>query len=154
MILIDSNSLIVLLLGLINPKIINTHKRTSIYDEQDFFNLIDVIDIKKLVVLPNVWTEVDNLLNNFRGFQKEQYVEQFISIVKKSSEKYLESLNVENDISSFYTLGLTDGLILKLAKECEMLITSDSVLSDMAKAHGVIVYDLKELKNQSFEDNQ
>lgn len=40
MILIDSNSLVVLILGLIDPELINTHKKTSIYDEEDFYKLL------------------------------------------------------------------------------------------------------------------
>ncbi|HBL75208.1 MAG: hypothetical protein A2W90_06025 [Bacteroidetes bacterium GWF2_42_66] len=151
MIVIDSNSLIVLLLGLINPSLINKHSKTSIYDEQDFYTLMEVIkDIKTLVVLPNIWTEVDNLLNKFTGAYKTQYVQQIIQTIKESSEKYIESHTVENNYA-FYDLGLTDTLILEIAKECEMLITSDSQLSDYARANGVTVFDLKEFKNKSLK---
>ncbi len=151
MIIIDSNSLIVLLLGFINPSLINRHRNTSIYDEQDFHILISVIkDIKKLVVLPNIWTEVDNILNRFSGSYKDQYVEKIILTIKETSEKYIESHSVENN-TAFYDLGLTDTLILEHAKDCEMLITSDSKLSDYAHANGVKVFDLLELKNESFK---
>jgi hypothetical protein len=36
MILIDTNALVVLLIGLIDPKLFKTHKRVSIYEEEDF----------------------------------------------------------------------------------------------------------------------
>lgn len=149
MILIDSNSLLVLILGFINPSLINKHSKTSIYDENDFYILLEVIkDVKSLVVLPNIWTEVDNLLNKFNGQYKTQYVQKIIKTIKDSSEKYIESQSVENNYA-FYDLGLTDTLILEYAKECEMLITSDSQLSDYAKANGTVVFDLKEFKNES-----
>ena len=73
--LIDTNSLLILLVGLIDPKLINKHRRTSIYEEQDFLDLLQLIgDFNDLVVLPNVWTEVDNLLNGFNRGHKESYV--------------------------------------------------------------------------------
>jgi len=71
MILIDANALVVLLIGIIDPRLFKTHKTTSIYEEQDYYDLLAIIgDLKNLVVLPNVWTEVDNLLNNFSGNYK------------------------------------------------------------------------------------
>jgi rRNA-processing protein FCF1 len=147
MILIDTNALIVLLLGLMDKRLINKHKRTSIYEEQDFDDLISVIgSLDKLVVLPNVWTETDNLLNDFGGELKYQYMVQTIEAMKSTSEKYIESIKgFESD--SFFDLGLTDSLLLSCAKECEFLITSDSGLSDYAKANGVLVYDIVKNRN-------
>lgn len=151
MIIIDSNSLIVLLLGLINPSLKNKHSKTSIYNEEDYHTLVEVIkDIKSLIVLPNIWTEVDNLLNKFTGGYKDLYVQKIIQTIKETSEEYIESQSVENNYA-FYDLGLTDTLILEYAKNCEMLITSDSQLSDYARANGVTVFDLKELKNESIK---
>ncbi|WP_248724564.1 hypothetical protein [Seonamhaeicola sp. ML3] len=145
--LIDTNSLIILLLGLIDPKLINKHKRTSIYEEQDFNDLLAFIgDFKKLVVLPNVWTEVDNLLNDFNRGHKERYVEEISNTIKTTTEKFLESKIATKSIS-FFDLGLTDSLLLELSKECELLITSDSSLSDYAIANGIQVFDVVKNRN-------
>jgi len=146
--LIDTNSLIVLLIGLIDPKLIETHKRTSIYEEQDFIDLLAFIgEFEELVVLPNVWTELDNLLNNFRGEYRITYIEKIASVIKSTSEKFLESKNALNSIG-FFDLGLTDSLLLEYSKECELLITSDSSLSDYAIASGIQVYDLVRNRNE------
>lgn len=148
MILIDANALLVLIVGLIDPKLIGHHKRTSIYDEEDFINLVAVIqDLENLIVLPNVWTEVDNLLNDFRGGLKETYISTIISTIKKATEKFLKSVTVV-DMYEFYDLGLTDTLLLEYAKKCDFLITSDSSLSDYAVANGVKVYDLVKARNE------
>lgn len=145
--LIDSNSLIVLILGLMNPKLINEHSKTSIYDEHDYQNLIDIIgDIESLVVLPNIWTEVDNILNKFSGGYRDLYIQTILNTIKRTSEIYLESQRVI-DSYCFIDIGLTDTLILEYAKNCEMLITSDSSLSDYAKANGIQVFDMIEFKN-------
>jgi len=63
-----------------------------------------------------------------------------------SSEKYLTSLEA-TESNLFLPLGLTDSLILKLAKECSFLITADSDLSLYANALGIRVYDLVEFRN-------
>jgi len=147
MILIDTNALIVLILGLMDPKLIGNHKRTSIYGEQDYYNLISIIsDFNNLVVLPNVWTEVDNLLNGFGGDYKNGYVFTISETIKKTTEKYLES-KIATESYAFYDLGLTDSLILEHSRNCDLLITSDSRLSDYANANGVRVYDIVKERN-------
>lgn len=151
MILIDSNALVVLLIGIINPNLINSHRRTSIYDEEDFHELLIAIgNIDQLVVLPNIWTEVDNLLNNFKGEQKYQYIETLKETIKSTSEIYFAS-TIATDSQCFFDLGLTDTLILECAKECKLLITSDSRLSDYAIAYGVPVYDMVKIRNEKIE---
>ena len=147
MILIDTNALIILIIGQIDSKLINSHRRTSIYEEQDYFDLVAIIkDYKNLVVLPNIWTEVDNLLNNFGGDLKYKYILAITETIKSSSEKYINSL-VGIDSVSFFDLGLTDSLLLSLAPECDFLITSDSSLSDYAVAINIKVYDIVKNRN-------
>lgn len=152
MILIDTNALVVLLVGLMDSRLIHTHKRTSIYEEQDFNDLVSVIggNLDKLVVLPNVWTEVDNLLNNFGGEHKYLYIAKTIETMKSTSEKFIASISgVESH--SFFDLGLTDSLLLQHAKECDLLVTSDSSLSDYANANGVLVYDIVKNRNERLQ---
>ena len=146
--LIDANALVILLLGLMDPKIIRTHKRTSIYEEQDFYDLASLIgNIESLIVLPNVWTEVDNLLNNFTRGHKEKYIKEIINTIKLTTEKFLDS-KTGSESFGFYDLGLTDSLLLEYSKECELLITSDSRLSDYAIANGITVYDIVKNRNE------
>lgn len=148
MILIDTNALVVLLVGLVDVRLISKHKRTSIYEEQDFHDLTGMVaTLDNLVVLPNVWTEADNLLNDFRGNHKYQYLQEIANLVKLSTEKYIESKAVV-DSPEFFDLGLTDSLLLSYGTECDLLITSDSALSDYARANGIKVYDMVKSRNQ------
>ncbi|SMD45380.1 hypothetical protein SAMN00777080_4029 [Aquiflexum balticum DSM 16537] len=142
MVLIDTNALLLLMIGLVDIKQIRSHKRTSIYEEEDFHNLFAMIhDIKDLIVLPNVWTEVDNLLNNFQGNLKSTYIFKITQVIKNSTEKYIESIKATEEYA-FFDLGITDSLLLSYAEKCDLLITSDSKLSDYAIARGVKVYDM------------
>ena len=147
MILIDSNSLIVLVLGMIDPSLIEKNKRTSIYSHKDFEQLLEVIvDFKNLVLLPNIWTEVDNLLNRMPGRHRYTYVQTLMMLTKETTEQFLQS-KVAIESPSFFDLGLTDSAILEVARECELLMTSDSKLSDHALALGINVYDLVAVRN-------
>ncbi len=146
--LIDTNALLLLVVGIMDVRQIKRHKRLSIYDEQDFYDLFSIIqDLESLIVLPNVWTEVDNLLNNFQGDLKTKYIFQISELIKSSTEKYLETIKVTEDYT-FYDLGITDTLLLILAEKCEFLITSDSELSDYAISRGIKVYDMVLQKNK------
>lgn len=150
MVLIDTNALVVLIVGLVEPNLFKTHNKTSIYDKDDFEELLSVIEsVEHLIILPNVWTELDNLLNGFTGHHKEKYIEEIKAGLQDSTEIYVESkIGVEHH--SFYNLGLTDSLILhySLTKDCELLITSDSQLSDYARANEIAVYDMVKIKNE------
>ena len=48
-------------------------------------------------------------------------------------------------------LGITDTLLLQVAKQCQLLITNDSRLSDYAIANGVLVYDMVKERNNRFK---
>jgi rRNA-processing protein FCF1 len=104
-----------------------------------------------LIILPNVWTEVDNLLNNFGGDQKFKYIKIIIETIKSTSEKFIDSIKGAES-ESFYDLGLTDSLILDYAKECDLLITSDSTLSDYAIANGIKVFDVVKNRNERLNE--
>ena len=149
MILIDANALVLLIIGLIDQNLISKHKRTSAYSKKDYEDLLMmIVDFNKLVVLPNVWTEVDNLLNRFSGPYRWQYLETIKSLINQTSERYLPSQLGVNS-TYFVSDGLTDSLLVELAQECELFITGDSSLSDVAVANGIKVYDLSQQRSRN-----
>lgn len=148
MILIDTNALLILIIGLIDTELFKTHKRVSIYEKRDFEELLIAIgSIANLIVLPNVWTETDNLLNNFTGNYKYQYIQNITAVIQSTAEIYIPSTT---SVMSpyFFELGLTDCLLLEQAKDCRLLVTSDSQLSDYANALGIQVYDVVKKRNE------
>lgn len=149
--IIDTNALVLLIVGLIDPNLLKNHKRTSIYDEEDFRELLNVLgDLEQVIVLSNVWTEVENLLNSFSGHYKYRYIIHIAALIEATTEKYIPAATVIGGYE-FYDLGLTDALILNEAKNCQLLITSDSMLSDYAIAQGIQVYDLIKIKNEKLK---
>jgi rRNA-processing protein FCF1 len=151
-VILDTNCLIIYVLGLINPSLIEKHKKTSLYDETDFTLMQGLIKSPdNLLILPNIWTEVDNLLNrHLNGNNKYYYIETVKKIMEQNVEKYLESKIAAND-TNMYDIGITDTLILKEALSCELLITADSDLSDRANGWNVKVFDFKKYKNDKIK---
>lgn len=150
MLVIDTNALVVLLVGLVSPQQVGIHKRTTLFSKEDFDRLIHVInDFSQLIILPNVWTEVDNILNeSFKYEYKQKYIQNFRYITLNSTEKYLSTISI-TDKHEFSVLGVTDTLLLTLASETKnRLITSDSALSDHALSQGIEVYDMKAEANR------
>ncbi|MEB2780141.1 PIN domain-containing protein [Algoriphagus sp. C2-6-M1] len=147
MIFIDTNALILLVVGLIDKSLISTHKRTSIFESIDFENLTFLIgSLERILTTPNVLTEVDNLLNNFQKGHRWTYYQVLKELISKSTERFIESKsNLESQ--AFFDLGLTDSGVLEICKECDFLITGDSKLADYANAYGIKVVDLKKIRN-------
>ncbi len=109
--------------------------------------LLSIIEkIENLVVLPNVWTEVDNLLNKFSGERKLLYLDTIKDAIKVIPEKYLPTLDTITEYA-FIELGITDTLLLICSAQYRFLITSDSRLSDYAIANNVAVHDMKAYRN-------
>ncbi len=147
MVVIDTNALVVYVLGLMNPALIETHKRTSIYDKADFEYLLKLTYKKEIFTLPDILSEVDNLLNKFKGKYRRIYAKKFLDFVKYSSERYLESLIIESNFELFQEIGLTDLKVLELSEQAEYLITADSKLADYASCYGIKVIDLVKNRN-------
>jgi len=148
MIFVDTNALVVLIVGLIDTSLISSHRRTSIYEKVDFENLTYLIgDLDKIVTTPNVLTEVDNLLNNFQKGHRWAYFQVIKDLISNSTEQFIESKLCLNS-TAFFDLGLTDTGILEICKACDFLITGDSKLADYASAFGIKVVDLVKIRNQ------
>lgn len=148
MIFVDTNALIVLVVGLIDTSLISSHRRTSIYEKVDFDNLVILIgDLDRIVTTPNILTEVDNLLNNFQKGHRWSYFQVMKELISRSTEKFIQSkLCLESSV--FIELGLTDSGVLEICKECDFLVTGDSKLADYAAAFGIKVVDLVKIRNQ------
>lgn len=152
-IVIDTNALVLLILGTIDKKYIGKHKHISAYSIADYDYLLSVINAsKKVITCPNVLTEVDNLCN--REVDKHSYSQIFKQLTEDYEEKYKETKKIVNDnLDLMWNIGLTDIILIKIAKECDFLITGDSKLSDHAKSQGIAVIDLKERANKRILNN-
>jgi hypothetical protein len=129
--LIDTNLLLLLLVGSLNPSLIRQEKITANqgFDEADFNQLRDFVgQFQKLVTTPHVLTEVSNHADKIKGANKGKFFQQFISLIEKLDERSGASkFLAKTDI--FERFGLTDTAISLLAKENLLVLNVDFPLA-------------------------
>src|SRR5437870_2322946 len=116
--LLDANLLTLLCIGMFNRQLIKKNKRTSIFTENDFDFLADIVGrFKVLVTTPNILTEVDNLTNRL-GYE---YLESFKGILTELDERYIQSkFAAKNEL--FLRLGLSDCALICAANDGYLVI--------------------------------
>jgi hypothetical protein len=135
--LIDSNLLLLLVVGRIAREFVGQHKRLEQFGPEDVDLLAEVVEDARIVVTtPNVWTEVSNLLR-FRSepLLHSELIWVLRSEIKVIEEKFILSRDVVDDYA-FAELGLTDAsLLLNLDNETTLL-TIDAPLFEHALSRG------------------
>jgi len=149
-VIIDSNIFILFLAGQINENKIKNYTRNSFYTKEDYYFLLTILShYDRIITSPNIFTEVDNILNRITGEDKYKYLVLIKTIYKDTIEKYIKTETVSQNWF-FDFLGVTDSSVLMMAKECELLISGDSSLCDYAKSMNIKTFDFKEYINNRF----
>lgn len=129
-VILDTNILLVYLVGCVNPQLIKTFPKTnSRYCPDDFKILDDLLrNFTKFTTTPNILTEVSNLGSHLNGAAKEQFFEFLSKFIQMTTEKYVPSAEISQDWF-FIEFGITDRGIFELAKTEYLVITDDFRLS-------------------------
>ncbi|MCX7112918.1 MAG: hypothetical protein NTX45_22935 [Proteobacteria bacterium] len=120
-ILVDTNLLLMLLIGIINKRLIGK-KRTEKYTEKHYYILVDFIkDFRRLITTPHILTEVSNLGGAILTGQDK---ENFFGLLRapslfdiKSTDEIVIERNVSRqavEVNHIRQFGLTDSAIIKL----------------------------------------
>jgi hypothetical protein len=120
---VDTNLLILYLVGKANPHRVAQYKRTRAYTEEDF-HLIDwfVNQFSLISTTPHVLTEVSNLATP--GRETARVREHMRALVGSMAEHYFASSGLTAQ-GEFVDFGLTDTAILRLAGEDLLFLTDD-----------------------------
>jgi hypothetical protein len=123
--LIDTNLLLLLVVGAFAPEQIERFKRTRAYSIDDYVLLSGFAGgFAQLLATPNIRTEVSNLAGQLAEPARSGALAALGSLVLNVEEQYLASqgLVAEKD---FLRFGLTDVGILTAARERVAVITDD-----------------------------
>ncbi len=128
-VLIDTNILLLLLIGSLDRALIPIYKRTRQFVVEDYDTLTSFLDnFSILRTTPNVLTEVSNLAGQLGGRKEAFYRDVFTKSIQVLEETYIESKIAINE-PVFSKVGLTDSAIICLAKRKYLLLTDDFELS-------------------------
>lgn len=123
--LLDANLCVLLAVGATAPDYIARHKRLSAYDVQDYLIVARIVaSAIRLIFCPNVLTEASNLLRQAPEPMRRDVSRKLAEIVAESTEKHVESRVAMGD-PRYQTLGLTDAVLLTLARQGGALLTAD-----------------------------
>ena len=129
-VILDTNILLVYLVGCIDLRLISSFKRTSSRFCEDDFEVLNQIfsKFKKFITTPNILTEVSNLGGQLGGDYKIRFFEILSDFINQTPEQYVKSSDIAIDID-FIKLGITDRGVLELSKDDYLIITDDYKLS-------------------------
>ena len=124
---VDSNLLLLLVVGMTSRDYVGKHKRLKEFTVDDFDLLQEQLSVAtEIVVTPNTLTETSNLIDHIADPARTKIYETLRSLVKSPGAKeiYVASVGaVEN--SELPRLGLTDCVLLDACSTGTPLITVD-----------------------------
>ncbi|MEX6506615.1 PIN domain-containing protein [Jiella sp. M17.18] len=135
-ILVDTNLLVLLAVGLISPSHIKRHKRLQQYDEIDFRALEELIAASSgAIFCPNVSTETSNLVRYVAEPLRSRVGLVLAELIRRAEESLVPNRDAV-DHPAYARLGLTDAVLLMLAARGATLVTDDLPLYLAAVAAG------------------
>ncbi len=133
-ILIDTNLLILFLIGSIDPDFIPTFKRTKKYIKEDFYSILKIISyFNSIVTTPNILTEVNNLSNSLTDKYRFEFYRIFSKAIILLDEHHIISKEMVGKVE-FEKFGLTDSIIYYVTSEKYLLLTDDFPLSQYVRS--------------------
>lgn len=126
-VLVDTNLLVLFLVGQVNRRRITTYKRTEAFTPNDFDVLSALIGhFGRLFATPHLLGEVSNL-TDLRGQDLVTIRQQFATLVEHLEEQYDPSQKLVGD-QQFARLGLADVSIAAVAAREILVLTADLAL--------------------------
>lgn len=146
--LVDTNLQLLEIVGNLDVRLISQHKRISNeFDLSDFELLQTLVEVSnKRVTLPNILTEVSNLLSQGLKHYRGPLFQQFTYQIQQHQEEYVSSKSVVEELA-FAKLGLTDAAMIKLEIPDLLILTVDIDLCIELSANQVEHVNMNHLRD-------
>lgn len=145
--ILDTNLLVLLIVGLSNENLISKHKRTRQFNKEDFKLLRKIlIQYKQIVVTPHILTETSNLISQIDEPYSSIITKKFASILSSYQENHEFGASI-CEHPNFIRLGITDCGILNLLDSDTSLLTTDLELYLTAAKQSKLVFNFTHIRN-------
>jgi hypothetical protein len=145
--ILDTNLLLLLIVGSASKDYISKHKRLKAYSEKDFDILMKIISyVPNVFVTPNILTETSNLAGQIPEPARTKIFNVFRDYIPSVEEHYCESRRATNR-EEFIRLGLTDAVILHEMTDAFILLTDDFDLYSAAIKEGYPAQNFNHLRD-------
>lgn len=144
-VLLDSNLLLLMVVGNYDFRRISKFKRTSQFNSDDYELLMRISEkFAQMCTTPNIMTEVDNLGRQLNQSEWEGFAASMNDVASRLVEISEPSMQVTKE-PRFPRLGLTDTAILMNLK-AQLLLTDDLKLEGMARSAGLASINFNNLR--------
>ena len=145
-VIVDTNILLLLVVGSFQPRLIPNFKRTDKFTIEDFALLIDFLNpFHRLATTPAILAEVNSLSNQLPEKIKPSYYQVFALQIDSLFEIYIPSADLTTE-RSYAKFGLTDAGIVQAARSGFLVLTDDRPLSGLLEAEGLDVINFNHLR--------
>jgi len=146
-ILIDTNILLLYLVGRVNRERISRFKRTAQFLAQDYELLVQITDgFQQIITTPHILTEVNSLANQLGEPERTKCLGIYTQLVLQLTEEYIESTTISKH-ELFSRFGLTDCGIILTAKDKYLVLTDDLKLHLYLKALEIDTINFNNLRS-------
>jgi hypothetical protein len=143
--LLDTNLLLLWVIGSYDRRRIENFKRTAAYTRDDFQKLgWLILQFKQLWTTPNILTEVNNLGRQLPSNEWKGFASAFSSLSLVMKEKFVPA-SVAVKSQRFAELGLADTVTLEIETNC-LLLSDDFKLCLYAQKNGVDAVNFNHLR--------
>ena len=152
-VLVDTQLLVLLTVGVTDWRLIERHKRTrDAYTRSDFHLLLDLLGHDpRFVFCAHVAAETSNLVGQYREPDRSRLMSVLQTLLNNSKEPGI-ACQAAMEEQEFLPLGLADAAQLVLCTGETVLLSDDELLVRAAAARGLKVvyfYEERRLRNQS-----
>ncbi len=124
-ILLDTNLLVLFVVGTTSREYIAKHKRLTEFSVEDYDALLKIISAASAVlVTPNTLTETSNLAAHIGEPAKSHVFDVLRDVIANSQETYVPSRRAA-EREEFVRLGLTDASLIETSSEETTVLTTD-----------------------------
>jgi hypothetical protein len=148
-VVIDTNLLLLLIVGLASPHYILKHKRVEPHFTPDDFEMLGlkIAEFSDIVTLRHILAETSSLIRQHGNPELGHILSTFRCFIERTVEIPATSLNAARG-EEFESLGLTDAVIvqfcgLEIDGTKPTRLTTDTRLADRAKSLGQNVFDYR-----------
>ena len=136
-ILVDTNILLLYVVGRVNKQRIARFKRTKQFTPEDYDLLARILNsFQAVVTTPNILTEVNSLANQLGEPERSECMRLFGQAISCFEEIHKSSQQLAQ-LPEFQKFGLTDCGILNLSQGSYLVLTDDFRLSETLRRQGI-----------------
>jgi hypothetical protein len=146
---LDTNLLVLLVVGTFDRRLIAKHKRTRKFTQEDFDKLLGVIaGYSQIIVTPNVLTETSNLLQQTDNTTSRRLLNALRQMLSRLNERFVASIDAAA-APHFLFLGIADSAVLHAPPAGSVLLTDDLALYLQAARSGHTAFNFTYLQAQN-----